>query len=78
MKYITPPHPGQVEWFSGPPPEVGWWPADYPPRETDMLRWWDGKQWSCANFAERSSPVFLKPAPMQSDIKWTARWWETK
>lgn len=34
-----------VQWFSGPPPAVGWWPASK--LKTDgFYRWWDGSYWS--------------------------------
>ena len=27
-KHIKPPHSEDCVWRSGPPPEIGWWPAD--------------------------------------------------
>lgn len=40
-----------VQWFSGPPPAVGWWPAS---RRTvlDVYRWWDGEKWSYPAYRE--------------------------
>jgi hypothetical protein len=33
------------EWYSGPPPHVGWWNASKC-RYTDVWRWWNGEAWS--------------------------------
>lgn len=35
----------KVQWFSGPPPAVGWWPASTQ-GFLDFYRWWDGRIWS--------------------------------
>jgi hypothetical protein len=29
-----------TEYYSGPPPSLGWWPC------SDGLRWWNGEYWS--------------------------------
>jgi len=33
------------EWFSGPPPSIGWWPASIN-KDRSYLRWWNGEYWS--------------------------------
>lgn len=35
----------KVQWFSGPPPAVGWWPASTN-QMLNCYRWWDGLAWS--------------------------------
>ena len=67
-------------WHKGPPPSCGWWPASVQ-RDPDVLRWYDGEQWSMP--AERGTltpaSVAATPAPwhMQARIRWTERpdWW---
>ena len=56
-KYIQPPRSEECEWRSGPPPEIGWWPADWHVRpQPDCLRWWDGSEWSfCAHDSASAS-----------------------
>lgn len=49
------------QWFSGPPPTVGWWPASFT-RDATALRWWNGKCWSYA--ARRTYS--------QADVAWNA------
>jgi hypothetical protein len=35
------------QWFSGPPPARGWWPASVASvLARDVYRWWDGSNWS--------------------------------
>lgn len=79
--YIKPPSGDEVEWFSGPPPEVGWWPASLY-GWTHVLRWWDGKCWSEAAFdtdgSSRAADRAKSRAGLKKDIKWTRRWWEPK
>lgn len=36
-----------VQWFSGPPPAVGWWPSSIG-SNLDLYRWWNGSFWSSA------------------------------
>ena len=33
------------EWFSGPPPSCGWWPASVA-EKAKAVRWWNGEYWS--------------------------------
>lgn len=40
------------QWFSGPPPAVGWWPASATRNFLDLYRWWDGSEWSAAVFRD--------------------------
>lgn len=45
-----------VQWFRGPPPAVGWWPARYDYKRFDRkYRFWNGVSWS--NFAMPSDSV---------------------
>lgn len=81
--YIKPPESDQVEWFYGPPPEVGWWPASAY-GNIRALRWWDGSKWS-ADVSDRCSAEVAKRWASkeevkrpQSSIRWTYRWWEAK
>lgn len=81
MTYIKPPAPNKCTWRSGPPPEVGWWPASAF-NAPDCLRWWDGTKWSQPASVELSakdaaikanSPTNIS-GPLMS-IQWTDRWW---
>jgi hypothetical protein len=49
-----------VQWFSGPPPAVGWWPASVTCNFVDIYRWWDGFVWSTA--------VFHDATPIDADL----------
>lgn len=75
-KYIT---PYADEWFSGPPPSVGWWPASWDCRP-EVLRYWNGKYFSvCATdnwTAEEVAVVGTISGRYQDQIKWAKRWWE--
>lgn len=81
--YIQPPNGDEVEWFSGPPPEVGWWPASTIQR-AENLRYWDGQCWSCWVYHTRprqeAGSIARRAATVneQSEIRWTHRWWEDK
>lgn len=35
----------KTEWHSGPPTSIGWWQASIN-CEPDILRWWNGRDWS--------------------------------
>jgi len=42
-----------LPWSFGPPPSLGWWPAQYtgfgkdvPTYHCNLYRWWDGEYWS--------------------------------
>jgi len=45
VTYIKPPASHECTWRSGPPPEVGWWPASAL-RRPSYLRYWNGTFWS--------------------------------
>jgi hypothetical protein len=34
-----------TKWHRGPPPSIGWWPADFS-KNISVLRWWNGQHWS--------------------------------
>lgn len=82
-KYIKPPRSEDCIWRKGPPPSIGWWPASCA-RNPDMLRWWDGKRWSCYCTSSRTSEqagAVAKLAwgsPRKLSIAWTDKWWEKK
>jgi hypothetical protein len=68
-----------LKWYEGPSPEIGWWPASTE-KNPDILRWWDGKCWSCAVHMDESADyaaiVATQEYPLDpSDILWTKRWW---
>ena len=78
-KYIKPPRSEECEWRSGPPPEIGWWPASTS-RDPDALRFWDGLCWSvlCRSVDDRNSAGLwgAKPSAYNTnEIRWTDRWW---
>lgn len=65
----------KVQWFSGPPPAVGWWPASTL-RLLDAYRWFDGKDWSCVVFRDWDSSIAERGALLveveviNQKIKW--------
>jgi hypothetical protein len=82
-KYIKPPRSEDCEWRSGPPPEIGWWPADgtvaggpYP----QILRYWNGHYFSDAvhhtDDARTAGQFGRIKHPCAYEILWTDRWWE--
>jgi hypothetical protein len=63
--------------FSGPPPSVGWWPASMW-RDSNAVRWWNGKFWSITAYPGMSSRQAAACARQQtwasaSDIEWCHR-----
>jgi hypothetical protein len=83
-KYIKPPKSKDCVWRSGPPPSIGWWPADHESlRNPRVIRWWDGVNWSFyavdkETSAEAASCVDHLCAFPNKEIRWTDRWWEKK
>lgn len=69
---------GKVHWHSGPPPSIGWWPADLC-GQLDVVRWWDGKRWSISFRKDNQGVYGMKyaaqhPSPYDnSKIKWRLR-----
>jgi hypothetical protein len=63
-------------WHKGPPPSIGWWPASTT-RSPNMLRWWNGKWWSCGCVERYSAQTVAKVATeksrYQNEIEWTDR-----
>jgi len=82
MTYIPPPKSSDCVWRSGPPPEIGWWPASWmSPPDPSVLRWWNGKYWSCCvDHSESSQRAEIRSKLKEVDalILWTDRWWEAK
>lgn len=82
---IKPPRAADCKWRSGPPPEIGWWPAFHAPNLTskndvaEFLRWYDGKRWSAAAYcytdAANAAHIARFPTNDQHNIVWTDRWW---
>lgn len=64
-----------VQWFSGPPPAVGWWPASNCSL-LDAYRWFDGEDWSVVVFrdwdkyAAGSSSSLMEEECSNPPIKW--------
>ena len=74
-KYIT---PYADEWFSGPPPEIGWWPASTC-RDPRAIRYYDGEQWSKtarAGMAVKQAARMAKQKLYGASVEWAKRWWE--
>jgi hypothetical protein len=68
------------KWHKGPPPSIGWWPANSHKYE-EVLCWWNGEFWSmpaAEQFLLTDVLVAAKTRnPYQSSIEWTDRpkWW---
>ena len=86
-RYIKPPESHECEWREGPPPEIGWWPANYSwllasTPAAEVLRFYDGEYWSLAVHYSRprkfASDMARYVSGYQYDIMWTDRWWEEK
>lgn len=65
------------KWYSGPPPSIGWRPANRVTFFNDVLRWWDGSNWSRAvvdTEDEIAAGLIAKQvAPKQIGIRWQKR-----
>lgn len=75
-RWIEPTPPQKPQWFYGPPPSVGWWPASWTQYER-ALRWWDGEYWSVSsldvNDEHQAAYYASKKAENQVHIQWTHR-----
>ena len=64
------------KWHKGPPPSVGWWPASIC-ENANMIRWWDGKNWSFPALecdpAERAAMYAKRVTGETLPIKWMDR-----
>lgn len=60
------------QWFSGPPPSLGWWPASIFKNE-NTFRWWNGKQWSVAVTKQHTAYAASYRARMLSEVT-SIRW----
>lgn len=74
--------PDNPVWRTGPPPEIGWWPASYNDN-VDVLRYWDGSRWSFnvrpSESQRRAGVEGLKNMfRFAKGIKWSDRWWLTQ
>jgi len=66
----------QCNWYSGPPPHVGWW-CTYKEGRFTRWRWWDGYKWSL--FAIPSDPRIIagewaKTEALHQNQKWNNYW----
>ncbi len=81
-KYIKPPDSRECEWRAGPPPEIGWWPADWGSCPNPVaLRWWNGSAWSDFAFANDGADYAASAAQrkvVSTSIRWADRWWAEK
>lgn len=79
-KYIKPPESENCIWRSGPPPEIGWWPAGYS-KNPIILRYWDGDSWSLGMFSYETTAIVdyqlarYYSRHYEGNIFWTDRWW---
>jgi hypothetical protein len=74
-KYIT---PYADEWFSGPPPSLGWWPASTL-CDPNVIRYYDGKRWSTSMLSEmraNRADDYAACKDYSGNVKWAKRWWE--
>jgi hypothetical protein len=66
----------KTEWFKGPPPSIGWWPASLMQDKT-IVRWWNGNRWSLESKRGDAMDRVVYRAGHQSlyseDIEWTHR-----
>lgn len=63
----------KVQWFSGPPPAVGWWPAAE--LKTDgYYRWWNGSYWSYIAIGSDTKAVASKIAEMKDHKQASVLW----
>jgi hypothetical protein len=81
MLNLKPPNSNSVAWYSGPPPEIGWWPASYS-RNISIIRYWDGKIWSkpVGMRLDKYDAGYLATQKQDPEwlakTVWTHRWWE--
>lgn len=76
--------PKKPVWRSGPPPEIGWWPASIFWQHPDIegLRFFNGDMWSivCSpdeGASEAGTKAELAPAVWRvSEVRWTDQWWK--
>lgn len=58
-----------VQWFSGPPPAVGWWPVPH-----KYFRWWDGEFWSYLVADHESSATASESAAYKAESQGSIIW----
>ena len=64
-----------AEWYSGPPPSIGWWPASVT-RDPKALRWWNGEHWSLACYRGMDLRQITRYSALKTENKfiyWTWR-----
>jgi hypothetical protein len=69
--------PKKPVWRKGPPPEIGWWPADYQINQHSItrLRHWNGKHWSILSEPWEDGYDGWFRLQAKHTIQWTDRWW---
>lgn len=73
-----------IEWHNGVPPEIGWYPVSFSPRDNKLLnyRWWNGSVWSVSAQKNYSSELAAESAeiPMSKSssvaVFWSKQWWK--
>lgn len=61
-------------WKSGPPPSLGWWPANTI-QDRGIYSWWDGKRWSIG-FSKVFPPHWKDRLMLRGEgahVEWSAR-----
>ena len=71
--------PKKPVWRKGPPPEIGWWPADYEGAQNspECLRYWGGEIWSTFCYPDENGAdgsISLRKG-LSIKVTWTDRWW---
>lgn len=62
------------EWFSGPPPSPGWWPASIN-KDPEAFRWYDpAGWWSEAAFSYQSAGRIARMARIKTALQKAVRW----
>jgi hypothetical protein len=66
----------KAKWHKGPPPSLGWWPANFI-RSHKLLRWWDGSRWSESAHIYDSPELAARIAKSKTlnsrHVEWTDR-----
>lgn len=68
-----------TKWHSGPPPSLGWWPCRFRDWfDSEVLRWWNGRCWSCGaletDASEKAAHLARQPSGYSTrEIQWSAR-----
>lgn len=61
-------------WNFGPPPSIGWWPADFFPFNDETIRWWNGEYWSLPTYAGENLDYVVAAAETRTYVREEIRW----